>query len=702
MLHRASLLKLLLSGSPVESGHRDPDRGYRINFRDHAMQIFYVGLIAFSLMTGKTCLASTKEEPWQREVKQLREAHARQDLKGLATLQRAQSTNYGALANHPLRIFAEYWRLSLTLSTASGPLAAPDEEEIRRFLAKNADTRAAQLLRRDWLVRLGKARIWNTFSEEYVKHGGEEQDIACYSWQERLDRDDAEVLSEARALWLSGRATPESCDATFRALLAARKLDSEAQWLRLRKLLEQGALPEARRMVALQGLDIKIDERKLVQAHNDAGRFLAREKFEPKQRASIELTLHAVQRYARKDAADAANWLDGRAAAFPESARRQAWAQIATQAAMQHEPRAGEWFARAEGLALSDPQSGWRVRAALREQNWKAVEAAINAMPAQEKRESAWRYWLARARTEQGRKAEAAPLLAELAKEFNFYGLLAAEETGQLALPAWQSWTPAAADLDALRQQPALKRSLLLYQAGLPQEGLQEWRWAMRGLDDKQYLTAAALAVEAGVQDRALNAADRTVALHDFTRRFPLHLNDKLLPAAKEQSLDPAWVYGLIKQESAFIEDVRSWAGAIGLMQLMPTTAKWVAGKVKMGNYHTARLADVDTNLALGNFYLRHLLDDLSDPVLATAAYNAGPGRARRWRAESPLEGAIYAETIPFNETRDYVKRVMANAWYYSGRLGTPKTSFKAMVGTVPARGNLKLAVGETAMNAKP
>lgn len=630
-----------------------------------------------------------------RETKSLRDAWSRQDARGLAQLEKSAANNHGPLADHPLRIFAEYWRLSSRLATQPASVTGPDSEDIRRFIARNPDTRVAQALRREWLQRLGKAQQWDLFTEQYVKHTGDESDIACYAWQERLDQKDGAVMGEVRALWNSGRTTPEACDPLFQVLVGSGQLDAEKQWARLARLLEQGAITDARRLLKLQGLAIRLDERKLNQAHNDAGRFLQREKLAPSQRASVELFLHAVRRYARRDAADAAHWFAARAASFPEPGRAMVWAEIASQGAQQHEPRATEWFTRSDGATLTDTQAEWRVRAALRARDWKAAEAAILAMQPVQRRESPWRYWLARALAEQDRPAEARPIREELAREFNFYGLLAAEEIGKLTLPAFTTIEPTAQELDSVRDLPALRRSLLLYKAGLAQEGLAEWRWAMRGLTDRQYIAASALAEAANVPDRALNAADRTVAQHDLTRRYPLPITAQLVPAAREQGLDPAWVYGLIKQESAFLQEVRSSAGAIGLMQLMPATARWAATKSGITKYHTANLTDPALNLALGTWYLRHVYEDLSDPILATAAYNAGPGRARRWRAEVPLEGAIYAETIPFNETRDYVKRVMANAWYYSGRLGSPKSSFKAMVGTVPARGNVSLVSGD-------
>ena len=182
------------------------------------------------------------------------------------------------------------------------------------------------------------------------------------------------------------------------------------------------------------------------------------------------------------------------------------------------------------------------------------------------------------------------------------------------------------------------------------------------------------IAHRAGIYDRAIAAADRTRAEHDYSLRYLSPYSDQVRPAAKSQSLDDAWVYGLMRQESRFVTNAKSSAGASGLMQLMPATAKWVARKIGLKDFHQGQVNDTETNLLLGTTYMRMVMESLDNhPVLASAAYNAGTGRARKWRADRPLEGAIYAETIPFNETRDYVKKVMSNSVYYSCLLYTSR-----------------------------
>jgi soluble lytic murein transglycosylase len=215
---------------------------------------------------------------------------------------------------------------------------------------------------------------------------------------------------------------------------------------------------------------------------------------------------------------------------------------------------------------------------------------------------------------------------------------------------------------------------------------VREWLFTLRAFDDTRLIAAAELARRAEVYDRAIQAADRTERLHNFGLRYPVPYREVFQEYAKAQGLDEAWVFGLVRQESRFVTDARSSAGAAGLMQVMPRTAKFVASKIGMRNFRPKSVTEVETNVNLGTGYMKLVLDQLGHPVLASAAYNAGPGRARRWRDARPLEGAIYAESIPFAETRDYVKKVMANSVFYAALLDKPIVPIKERLGTVPAR----------------
>ena len=584
------------------------------------------------------------------------------------------------LAGHLLEAYPTYWLLA-------GNVDRSDPREIQAFLARYPASPLAESLRREWLKALGAAGSWELFRAEYPKVQGDDAEITCYSFQERLARGDAEVMGEARALFVSGRESATACEPVF-AKLAAAKAVSEAEiWDRLRKLLAAGNLKEAKRTNALLPSRISMSDRALDRANRDAAAFLAREK--PGRlfpRAEQEQLIFAIERLARSKPEDAAERLAALAPRLDAQASRHTWGQVAWQAALNHHPRALEWYAQAGSAALTDTQVAWKARAALRAGDWKEVLAAIQALPPEEAREPTWRYWRARALRALGSPEAADGLLRGLAGKQNFYSLLAAEDLGIVAPPEWNGFRPPQADLDRVRAVEGIQRALELYRLNLDNEALREWIWAIRGLGDRDLLAAAELARLANEPDRAINTADRTVLIHDFAQRFPTPHRDTLSAAARQWDLDEAMMYGLIRQESRFMPEARSPVGATGLMQLMPSTARWVARQISINPFRPEMLVRPELNLLMGTYYFSRVLTDLGHPILATAAYNAGPARARRWRDERPLEGAIYAETIPFNETRDYVKKVFTNAWFYRHRLTGKTASLHDLLGTVPGR----------------
>ena len=593
------------------------------------------------------------------------------------------------LKGHLLEPYASYWLLSMRLEQAS-------PEDVRAFLAANRDSPLSERLRSEWLKSLGKRGQWDLFNAELPLLAGDDIEITCYALQSRLRVNPEETLPEVRPLWFVPRDLPESCTPLFNALAAAGMLPPDALWMRIRLALEAGRVTLVRHIAEWlprgQAPDFALLESI---ASNPAG-YLERQNFNLKTRAGRETVLFAVHRLARTSAQQAARHLAKLEPQLPQEERAYIWGMVGYLGAMRHERDALTWFARAGDL--SDVQLAWKARAALRARNWQEVLAAIDAMTGRESSDPAWRYWKARAFKALGRREEANELLQPLSAEFNFYGQLALEELGgKVALPA-TAYKPGAEDLRAMGQHPGLKRALALYRLNLRTEANREWIWAVRDFDDKQLLAAAELARRYEIYDRAIYTADRTVGLHDFSLRYLVPFRDVLKAHTDQLALDEAWVYGLIRQESRFISGAKSHAGASGLMQLMPGTARWVAKKLGLKDWRWSQVTDVDVNVNLGTYYLKHVLDSLDGyPVLASAAYNAGPGRARAWRPESAMEGAIYAETIPFNETRDYVKKVMANASYYSEALNQQVQTLKQRLGMVtPRQRDRELSLGDT------
>jgi soluble lytic murein transglycosylase len=402
------------------------------------------------------------------------------------------------------------------------------------------------------------------------------------------------------------------------------------------------------------------------------------------RRSRRELLFLALESLSRDDPDAAVDKLG--TLALPEADARYALGRIALRAARLHHPSALEWF-RAAGAELTDDQLGWKVRAALRRGAWADVFAAVSAMSEKTASEPAWRYWMARALREQGRLVQANVLLAALSREPNFYGQLALEELGAVASAPAPAWKPDDADISDIRHVPGIARALMLNAIGMGLEANAEWDWSTRNFDDRRLLAAATLALREGWVDRAIRTADRTREIHDFELRYPALYRDEARREARKTGLDEAWVFGVIRQESRFVPHARSSAGAQGLMQIMPATARWIARQLGFRSRDAKAMHEPGRNIAYGTYYLRYVLDRLDHhPVLATAAYNAGPRRAKRWQADRPLEGAVYTETIPFVETRDYVKKVMLNAVRYASRFGQPEATLGERLGMIPAR----------------
>ncbi len=669
-------------------------RNTNVSPREIGQTRFYRLLAGLSMMLGNFLVASTSvlaaapitqsaAEGAEASIVAAREAYERHDI---ATLESIRARLAQSRDPHVLAPYVSFWALSARVVQRDAKLLEL-QPAVTAMLAEHHDAAFADTLRRDWLRALGAGDFAASFSEAFRRYTGDDADVTCHHWRLRLVEGDREALSEAKTLWKAARPVPETCYRVFAQLAAAKQLTADEAWTRIRSLLDANQGNDARRTAALLAEVPASFERDTLAINRDPGKFLATEKLRANSPASVETFVFAVSKLARLNAPRAAAWLTQHGNALPADARAHAWAEVGLYGALAHEADATSWFANAGDAPLTDAEAAWKVRAALRVGDWKNVASAIKAMSAAEQGESAWRYWRARADTALGRAEAARPLREALAKENNFYGILSAEELGVLPSPQWPGFRPAATDVSAMRERLGIRRALALYRLDMRADALREWAAATRNLSDTELLAAAEVASAANAPDRAIQAADRTHTLHDFAQRFPMPHRAELGANARIQRLDEAWVYGLIRQESRFQAQVRSSAGASGLMQLMPPTANWAAKQVGLKNFAPRSVTNVPVNLQLGSYYLRHVLDQLGHPVLATAAYNAGPNRAKRWQAAAALEGAIYAETIPFNETRDYVKKVMANAWFYQHQLGIAKPSLKAMMGQIAGRG---------------
>lgn len=587
------------------------------------------------------------------------------------------------LKSSPLEPYLAYYQLRLRLETV-------DAANIRAFLARPDDTPVIDRLRGEWLKLLGKKRQWDAFETEYPRLLNEDTELACYALQARRRTQEDEVLQEARQLWLSsGTDLPESCTPLFDAAFASNVLSEPDVWQRARLALEAGSVSLATTLSARLTSEHAFTAAALKSATADPERYLSKAKLENASEGQRAVALYALQRLAKQLPQLAYAQWEKIADNFNVDEQRYFYAALGYQAALNLDERALKWFKAAGDVPLTEQQRAWRARAALRALDWDEVWASIAGMSPQQQTEGAWRYWGGRALKMLGRDDESEKLLLSLSSEYNFYGQLAAEELNLDTRSGILSgnYQPSEKELNAMLALPAIQRTLALYRMDLRTDAFKEWAWAVRKLGDKQLLTAAEIARRNEMYDRAINTADRTVLLHDFNLRYLAPYRNDLRGHIQQNQLEEAWVYGLMRQESRFVTQAKSSVGAAGLMQVMPATARWAARKLGMKDYKRSLEQQMEANLALGTYYMKTVLGWFdNDEVLATAAYNAGPARARRWRGELPLEGAIFVETIPYSETRDYVKKVMSNTMYYAQQFGQPSRTLKQRLGVVAAK----------------
>ena len=580
------------------------------------------------------------------------------------------------LPNYVLAPYVDYYRLKPRLREASA-------DEIRAVLQRHQGTAVADRLRTDWLLELGRTRDWNNFDRELAQAArSDDLQVRCYALLARAARGER-IVDEARTLLVNPPAYGEGCAALMAQLAQTGLLSPDELLAQLRLAGEMGATGPSRRIAQLLGAS----DTRAAQAVDVPAVAMARGI--GNTRVEHEIYLVALGRMARTSLKLATVALDKNSSALMPDERAIGWANVALAASIVLAPEASDYWRRAEGAPLTNFQREWKARIALRRGDWRQVAATIDAMPAPLRDESGWVYWLGRAYANAGRREDADALYRRIATQNNFYGQLAMEELGQLVTipPSALPVTPD--EVNGVAQLPALRQAMKFYELRLRAEGNREWNWATRGMTERQLLAAAEYARRHDLLDRMVETSLRTRTELDYNQRFPAPHNEILQPTAKNLSLDTAWVYGLIRQESRFISDARSGVGASGLMQVMPATGKWVAAKIGLTDFVHGMLNDLRTNITLGTNYMNMVLENNGgSQVLATAAYNAGPARSRTWRGllETPMEGAIFVETIPFSETRTYVRNVMSNATNYAALFEKRPQSLKARLGTITPR----------------
>ena len=595
-----------------------------------------------------------------------------------------------AARGHALEPWAAYWELKARLNEATS-------QEVQAFMQRYAGSYQEDRLRNDWLLLLGQRREWGQFADLHPHYRmSDDREVRCYALliDQIKGTAPASAADDVRSNWYALRDADDGCTHAAGELYSYKKLSALDIWRKARLGAEANRSRVVRAAVEIVAPEVLTQLKEVLDAPSKY--LLARNM--AGSRVRQELVLLALIRLASGDPDSAAHQLDSKWSEYLSAEERNwAWGVIGKSAAQKLSGSAHGYFSNVtRNSHLNDDLLGWKVRAALRAGQWKAVGNVVDAMGAEARQDSTWVYWKARAmlatKPSEADRAEARQLLEGIAGTRGFYEQLALEELGQrITVP------PAPAPLTAeekaaARANPGLNRGLYAILLGLRSEGVREWNYTTNlhtpgGMADRDLLAAADFACQREVWDRCINTSERTKTVTDMAQRFPMPFRAAVVERAQGIGLDPAYVYGLIRQESRFIMDARSHVGASGLMQVMPATARWTARKIGLTGFTADQITDRDTNITIGTAYLKLALDDFAGSMpMAAAAYNAGPGRPRSWRNGPVLDAAIWAENVPFAETRDYVKKVLANTTNYAAMLTGQPQSLKSRLGTIGPR----------------
>ncbi len=542
-----------------------------------------------------------------------------------------------------------------------------DDAWVQQFLSQASDSAMAENVRNEWLKTLGARGQWDLFRQEFSKlnAAGVAQEVQCYA-----DLSSGNYSKAAELVRVTGK-LPAGCTRLVESAAASGRLNTNDAWRRVRGLLSNSQTTDARNLAAALG-----------------------SPFEGGAQGATEYSLLSVIGKDARKSASAAATLSGMESGLSREQRSFAWGVLGHyHAQSQNMPTALSYYGRvSDRKQLTDEQLEWYARAALRLQRWDELASVIQHMPEKLQKDPTWQYWLGRSFAAQGKSSQAKEMYEKAAASGrNFYAVMAGEELGRRINTRNNVSDADAKDVRRMSEDGSIKRALVLFKnsqsngdSKMRRQAQAEWRFATRDFNEDNLLTAAQVAFDNQFYDMAINSADRTDHKLNYKLRYLSPFKDLTVRYAAQVGVDPAWVYGLIRQESRFVMGAQSSVGAQGLMQVMPATAREIAGKIGMSS---SELYTMDGNIRMGTWYMADAKRRLqNNEVMATAGYNAGPGRARNWQASSPLEGAIYAETIPFTETRDYVKKVMTNATYYASLFNEPQTSLKQRMGTVPGR----------------
>ncbi len=534
-------------------------------------------------------------------------------------------------------------------------LAYQNVDRIDDFLETYKDTPLAGKLRIDYLSKLAKTGNWPRFIHFYRPIYGPV--LQCYYLNALLATNQKHRAYQAiPKLWLTLNSPPPICRRVFSYWESAGGLKRALVWQKLEQAIAGNNTALIFHLTQFLPADEKGYIKHWVQVHNHPLLIKQSEQFDSEDKIDRKILLYGLHRLASKDPNELVEtWpVLVKNYNFTEAERQDLLSNLAVALARRADLDASTWLQQIKPAYANAVLREWRVRNELLKGNWKQALYWIDHLSRNEQKLSCWRYWRARALAEMNQSASATKLYESLAQEIDYYGVLASQRLKQHYHPKTQRIL---GDSVALQQNEAIQRAKELYALGFTGDARREWQWALNSLSKPQLQAAAQLAKKWEWYDLAIIGAARAKIHNDIKLRFPLAYRPFVLSAARKAHLNSAWIWAIMRQESAFMWNAKSTAGALGLMQIMPATGKNLA---KSLNLRTVYLLDPELNIRLGSTYLKRLLKTFDgNMLLATAAYNVGPTRIKNYKSlYQRLPKDVWVDILPWKETRDYIKSV--------------------------------------------
>ena len=548
-----------------------------------------------------------------------------------------------------------------------------DDTEIKDFIASYPDFISTDSLKTSWLKQLAKQRKWQIFLDNYTPQ--KDLKLRCQQLQARIEtHQNNYLLEDTRTLWLTGKSLPPQCDAAFKRIDKSELMTNELVWERIQLAMESGNTGLVNYLSKRLDKDYKVWAKRWLAMHHNPSVGTKNPQY-PDTEIAREILLYGIKRLARQNISRSLrNWQPLQDHfSFTLEEINDVSLVISILAAKTRHPKATELLDNLNQALDSNEIFHWRLRTALKNKDWqKLYQWTKREPPEVESIKYRWIYWRGRALEEIGDIERANASYTLIANQRDYYGFLAADRLGK---EYRMNHFPLPEDLESknkITRLPGIRRArelFILYDGDY--QARREWQHALRSMTNYQMQIAARLASEWGWYDRAIFTMGAAHAYDDLELRFPITYRDEIEKYASKRNLDVGWIFALMRSESAFMEKVKSPAGALGLMQIMPVTGKLTARKIGMKKFRAKDLLIAKKNIAIGTAYMKEMQDKFKgNYILATASYNAGPGRSIKWSPRKDCEEPdIWVEQIPFDETRAYVKRVMFYASIYDWRL---------------------------------